>query len=326
MRVLIVKPSSLGDVVHALPVLRLLRSHQPTASVDWWLSPGLFPLLERDPDIDRLIPFHKRALRPGFAALRQVRARRYDLIIDLQGLARSGVMTWLAGGARSIGLDLGREGARAFYDEAIPRPASDAHAVDWYLEVARRLGIDTRRSFDWLPRPEGELPAREHEEHIALIPGARWLNKRWPAEHFRQLVKSLLATQPELRFAVYGDAGDRPLAREITAARPDRVADRTGATSLPELMDRLRSARVVVTNDTGPMHIAAALGRPVIGLFGPTDARLTGPYGSTASILSVDLPCTPCLKSTCRWAVPRQCLVDLHPEAVAEAVFNRLRR
>ena len=326
MRVLIVKPSSLGDVVHALPVLRLLRLARPSARIDWWLAPGLFPLLEEDPDLDHLLPFQKRGLRAWLTCVHQARSRRYDLVLDLQGLARSGLMTWLTGASRSIGLDLGREGARGFYDESVPRPARNAHAVQWYLEVARRLGIDTRTDFEWLPQVDTRPGEKKEAPHIALVPGARWTNKRWPAGHFRALVDLLLKARPDLRFAVYGDAGDTPLAREIEAARPDRIRDRTGSTSLPELVQSLRSATIVVTNDTGPMHIGAALGRPVIGLFGPTDPRLTGPYGATTDTLQLDLPCVPCLKGRCRWSVERQCLIDLTPARVADAVLHRLAR
>ena len=325
MRVLIVKPSSLGDVVHALPVLRLLRHAHPRARIDWWLAPGLFPLLREDPDITELIPFHKRDPRAWLNALQRVRAHRYDLVIDLQGLARSGVMAWLASGARSIGLDLGREGARAFYDEVVPRPAASAHAVDWYLAVAQRLGLDTDVPYEWLPKSgDDEAETDTDAGHIALIPGARWENKRWPATHFRELTEKLLAGRPKLRFAVYGDGGDAGLAAQIVAGRTDAIVDRTGGTSLPELVAHLRSAAAVITNDTGPMHIAAALGRPVIGLFGPTDARLTGPYGIAADSLRIDLPCAPCLKSRCRWSTPRQCLVDLAPAAVAREVLRHL--
>jgi heptosyltransferase-1 len=325
MRILIVKPSSLGDVVHALPVLRLLRLAHPDARIDWWLSPGLFPLLAGDPDLDDLVPFHKRGPWQWLQALRRVRATRYDLVVDLQGLARSGAMSWLADGSRSIGLDLNREGARGFYDETVSRPSPDAHAVDWYLAVAQRLGLDTRREFAWLPvgKTTDNPPV---EPHIALVPGARWQNKRWPTAHFRSLTEQLLSRQADLKFAIYGDGGDRALAADIASAHPGQVIDRTGTTPLPELVEHLRNATAVVTNDTGPMHIAAALGRPVVALFGPTDPRLTGPYGAKSAILRFNLPCAPCLKSRCRWQPRGQCLTDLTPETVVEAVWQHVRQ
>jgi heptosyltransferase-1 len=323
VKILIIKPSSLGDVVHALPVLRLLRRAHPEARIDWWLAPGLFPLLQDDPDLDNRIPFHKRDPYNWLTTLLEVRATRYDLVIDLQGLARSGAMCWLAGGGHSIGLDLNREGARGFYDETVPRPARNAHAVEWYLEVARRLGIPITDDFEWLPRREGEHPAPD-TRRIALIPGARWNNKRWPAPSFRHLIRILHARQPDLRFSIHGDAGDRPLARQIAEGQTETVSDKTGTTSLPELVEQLRDAALVVTNDTGPMHIAAALGRPVVALFGPTDHRQTGPYGTDTDVLRIELPCAPCFKSRCRWSVDRQCLNDLAPETVAAAVMKRL--
>ena len=326
MKILIIKPSSLGDVVHALPVLRLLRRAYPDARIDWWLAPSLFPLLQDDPDLDHLIPFHKRDAFEWLITLVRVRAGRYDLAIDLQGLARSGAMCWLAGAKRSIGLDLNREGARGFYDETVSRPSRNAHAVDWYLDVARRLGIPVHDDYEWMPRTSSAAPKLDDPARceIALIPGARWDNKRWPAAQFLRLIHLLVEARGNLHFSIYGDAGDRPLAAAIAADLPELVSDKSGATSLPSLVDQLRSATLVVTNDTGPMHIASALGRPVIALFGPTDSRQTGPYGVDNEVLRIPLPCAPCFKSTCRWSVNQQCLTDLAPEAVTAAVLRHL--
>lgn len=337
MKILIIKPSSLGDVVQALPVLRLLRRRWPDARIDWWLVEGLFPLLEDDPDLDERIPFARAGwnsaggLRRWRDTLARIRDVRYDLVIDLQGLLRSGILTWLASGAQTIGLDLRREGARLFYDFAVPRPADRPHAVDWYLDVVRCLGLDVRDLPESLPvRPNVRqrvmrAMAGNEPRLVAFIPGARWDNKRWPAAHFAALATELDPLGGNLRFGLFGGKDDRNLAKEITAGSKASFVDLTGRTSLSEMVEWLRASELVVTNDTGPMHIAAALGKPVIGLFGPTDPAQTGPYGGRAENLRIELPCAPCMKGICRWLQPLQCLQDLSPAAVAMVAQRMLR-
>ncbi len=336
MKILILKPSSLGDVVHALPVLRLLKLHHPESRICWWLDADLLPLLAGDPDLEAIIPFHRRRWgNPRYwheiwPSLHDVREWHFDWVIDLQSLARSSIVAWLANGGLTIGLDDPREGASALYDIAVRRPSFHTHAVDWYLAVLTTLGVPIQRPFQWLP--ERPLPAAAirsrwpHTAHpwIALQPGARWDNKRWPATFFAEVVQELAPRLPDSRFAILGGTADRPLASEIAAAAPDRCLDLSGQTSLPEMVEWLRRADLLITNDTGPMHIAAALGKPVVALFGPTEPRRTGPYGQVHHALqNRHLPCVPCLERTCRHTVPLECLRSLSPHTVAEAVLQR---
>ena len=338
MNILILKPSSLGDVIQALPLLRLLKLQFPVARIHWWIAADLASLLGGDPDLDGVFLFERqkwiapRHWHELFDSVRAMRAERFDWIIDLQGLARSGAFAWLAGGRFTIGLDTGREGARGFYDEAVPRPSPQTHAVDWYLAVLARLGVPAARPFVWLPeRPAVAARVREKwavnsARWLALVPGARWDNKRWPKEHFAEFVRQVARDQPDVRFAILGGRGDAPLAAAITAAAPARCLDLTGATSLPEMVEWIRLCDLTVTNDTGPMHVAAALGRPVVALFGPTAPWQTGPYGQINEVLRVPLPCAPCLKATCRFERPLECLRALTPEHARGAVADRLRQ
>ena len=133
---------------------------------------------------------------------------------------------------------------------------------------------------------------------IALQPGARWPNKRWPAENFAELVRLTAKNFPAARFAILGDAEDKPLGEIISRAAPERCLNLCGETSLPEMIEWLRLCDLMVTNDTGPMHVAAALGKPLVALFGPTEPRRTGPYGQLENVLRIDLPCSPCLKGS----------------------------
>lgn len=333
MKVLLLKPSSLGDVVQAIPVLRLLKLRHPGAEVHWWIASDLAPLLEGDPDLAGLVRFERhhwawpQNWRRLLASVRAVRAQRFDWVIDLQGLARSGAFAWLARGRFTVGIELQREAAHGFYDLAVPRPAPDAHAVDWYLAVARALEVPVHWNFEWFPR-RAEIAARvearwpaDGSRWLALVPGARWANKRWPTEHFASLVLDLATRDASLKFAVMGSHHDVAAGDAILEGAPGRGLNLAGRTTLPELVEWMRRCDAVVTNDTGPMHIAAALRKPVVSLFGPTTPGLTGPYGQLGRALRHPLPCAPCMKSACFNPRPIECLRALEPARVREAVL-----
>lgn len=336
MKILILKPSSLGDVIHALPVLRLLKRSRPEAEVHWWINEEFAPLIEGDPDIAGLFLFRRRRWTSPFAlgevalSIAAMRRERFDVVIDLQGLARSGTFAWLANGGILIGVDDPREGAPGYYDIAVRRPSALTHAVDWYLETLKPLHVPVTCEFDWLPpRPQVALRVRERwpvdgSRWIILNPGARWLNKRWPAAHFAALARLLSASLPDHRFAILGGKGDVELGREIASAQPKRCLDLTGQTSLAEMIEWTRLAELMVTNDTGPMHVAAALGKPVVAPFGPTEPRRTGPYGQVEQCLGLSLPCVPCMSPRCHWKEPIACLRGITPAAVESEVLRRL--
>ncbi len=335
MKILILKPSSLGDVIHALPVLRLLKRRFPAGDIYWWIDADLASLLADDPDLTGIVPFFRHRWASPFhwheaiASIRHIRAMSFDWVIDLQALLRSGVLAWLSGGRLRIGLEDGREGAPAFYDRLVPRPSAATHAVDWYLETLRLLDVPTNGPFEWLPpRPAVADAVRRRwhlgrEPWILLHPGARWLNKRWPEAAYATVIRRLAQTLPEARFAVLGGTSERKLGAALCATLPGRCLDLTGATSLPEMVEWIRHGTLLITNDSGPLHVAAALRRPVVAIFGPTDPRRTGPYGQVDQVLRVNLPCAPCLKSACANARPLQCLHDIPPEAVVAAVTAR---
>ncbi len=330
MKILILKPSSLGDVVQALPVLRLLKLHYRAAEIFWWIDANFAPLLGGDPDLAGVVRFErKRWGKPQhwpemFRSLRWLREQNFDLVIDLQCLARSGTFAWLANGKFLVGLDEVREGARGFYDLAVPRKSFHTHAVDWYLSVLPPLGVPVHKNFQWLPE-RAEISAAVKSKWqtggtkwIALQPGARWENKRWPVNYFSELVRLLTKKFPETRFAILGSGDDKPLGEIISSAAPERCLNLCGKTSLPEMIEWVRRCDLMITNDTGPMHIAAALGKPLVALFGPTEPHRTGPYGRLENVLRIELPCSPCLKSFCTWKNPNECLNAISPARVFE--------
>jgi lipopolysaccharide heptosyltransferase II len=336
VKILILKPSSLGDVVQALPVLRLLKRRFPGSEIHWWIDSHLAPLLEGDPDLAGVVLFERqrwaklRHWPEMWRSIRWLRAQAFDLVIDLQCLLRSGAFAWLTNGKLLIGLDEPREGARGFYDLIVRRPSALTHAVDWYLGVLPPLGVPVNWDFQWLPErpalaesvrrkwPVGQAP------WIAIQPGARWFNKRWPAESYAELVRLLAAADPALQFVILGGEEDRGLGGVITRLNTTRCLDLTGKISLPEMVEWIRLSKLMVTNDTGPMHIAAALGKPVVALFGPTEPRRTGPYRQLAHVMRIDLPCAPCMKPRCAYVETMECLRAISPIAVLDAVHRRL--
>jgi lipopolysaccharide heptosyltransferase II len=335
LKILILKPSSLGDVVQALPVLRLLKRHLPASEIFWWIDSNLAPLLEGDPDLAGIVRFErKRWAAPRhwpemLRSLRWMREQNFDWVIDLQCLARSGAFAWLANGQFLIGLDEVREGARGFYDVAIRRASFHTHAVDWYLAVLPRLGVPVHKNFQWLPERPAIAAAVQSRwqtdggRWIAIQPGARWENKRWPVEFFVELVRLLAKKFPDARFAVLGTAENQSLGAAIARAEAQRCLNLCGQISLLEMVEWLRLCELMITNDTGPMHVAAALDKPLVALFGPTEPRRTGPYGHLENVLRIDLPCSPCLKSHCTWEKPEECLKAISPATVFERVSRQ---
>lgn len=334
-----------------MPVLRVIKRAWPHAQVYWWIEAAFAPLLEGDPDLDGLFIFRRKGWqtvawwREVWQTVAAVRSHRFDYVLDLQGLSRSAFFAWLANGAVAAGLDNEREGrreaAQIFYD-VLARPSPrGTPAADRYLGMLEILGLPIDWNFQWLPQRK-PVAARVQESAaslaapsesaarqrwVMLLPGARWMNKRWPAESFAQTAALLRAQDPDLRFAVLGVAGDKPLAELICRANPDHCVDLTGKTSLPEMIEWLRLADLVISNDTGPLHVAAALERPIIAIYGPSDPDYTGPHGQRDAVLQcADLPCVPCMSQTCDYADPLACMKAITPELVSTRALSLLTR
>ena len=329
MKVLILKPSSLGDIIHAIPVLRLIKQQRPDWEVHWWIAKHFSPVLEMDRDINALHYFDRngwnsiKGVASGIKGVIRMRQEQFDVVIDLQGLARSALHGWAVRGGYTLGLDQKREGAVVQYDEVIERPDCQAHAVDWCREVLPRLGLKADAGFEWLPERtwlSENLKVQGFESDyrwIGLCPGARWRSKRWPLESFVDLVRKMNSS--DVRFAVIGGMEDRAMGERLGCE--NRVLDLTGRTTIPEMVEWLRVCSVVITNDTGPMHIAAAVNTPVVALFGPTNPQLTGPYRARGSVLRHQhLPCVPCFQRICPLPEERECLRAVSPEEVIAAI------
>jgi heptosyltransferase-1 len=282
--ILLIKPSSLGDIVMALPALSALRRSLPQARLTWLVRPEFAPLIEGHPHLDEIILFERRrfarawhspaAARSLLALVAELRRRRFDAVLDLQGLFRTGLLSWLSGGPHRFGPHW-REMAHLFYTTSIPPRREWIHVVDYYLKLAGAVGAsDLGVEFVLPEKPAAAAAAREllarhniNGEHYAvIIPGSAQTSKCWPAERFAALVDRLTADHG-LTVAATGSRAERPTIEEIRRLSKHPVVNLASQTSLPELVEVLRGARLVVSNDTGPGHIAAALGRPLVMLF-----------------------------------------------------------
>jgi heptosyltransferase I len=308
MRILIIKPSSLGDVVHALPTVNLIRRKFPDARISWLINDSLASLLRNCPVIDERIEFRRHAYTTFPALLQRLRRGRFDCVVDLQGLLRSGIMARATGAPRRLGLSDAREGARWFYNEIIPTPR--AHAVDRYLHAASHLGCATGP----IEFPLGIPPQLASAGLIAVNPSARWKTKLWGDDKFAELVRRL----PSKRVVLTGSVAEREQIERIAQG----CRNVAGGTDLFELAELYRRCAVVITNDSGPMHVAAAVGTPVVAIFGPTDPALTGPYGNQHVVLRSGIPCSPCLKPYCAHTPRMECMARVSVEQVLSAVHS----
>jgi heptosyltransferase I len=332
-RILIIKPSSLGDIIHALPTLAALRDRFPSAHIAWLVKRQWAGVLERVDGLDRIWPIEP-GLKGWLHIVPSLRAESFDLIIDLQGLFRSGAMAWLTGCPTRIGFANGREGSPFLYTQTVPVPTPDMHAVDRYLLVAASLDAAPKGFPEFRMRPVSTDRERVAEllKSVGLVPGApwiamnvsaRWDTKRWPYEYFAA-VADALQEKRLTALALIGGLDDRALTQAVITRMQTTPIDLTGRTS-PELLPALlASASLLLTNDSGPMHIAAAMGTPVVALFGPTSPTRTGPYGSGHRVFTSGVPCSPCFSRTCKNAVQLECLTTIHPKTVVDAMREQL--
>lgn len=283
-RFLLVRLGSLGDVVHALPAAAALRDTFPSAQIDWVIDPKWSRVLEGNPDLTNLIVFDRKSPRDFLSAIRRLRAARYICAIDFQALYKSAFLAFSSGAARRIGFTsaYAREGLAAhFYTEQFnPR---GPHKVDHNLTLAAAAGARAKCvRFPLSIRPDEEevlareLSSRGISRFFVLNPGGGWKSKCWPPERYGEMHR-VLAAHYGFRGVISIGPGEESLARAVVAAA-GMPAPEIFALPLGPLLALLRRAEFVVSADTGPLHLATALGTPTIGLFGPTDPARNGPY------------------------------------------------
>jgi lipopolysaccharide heptosyltransferase I len=334
-RILLVKPSALGDVVHALPIAALIKRTWPEARLTWLISRPFAPLLETNPHVDALLPFDRQRGRGWWRhsgnvkrLAGQLRDGHFDLVIDLQGLLRSAWLAWQTRAPVRVGFRYARELAPFFYTHHVDVPPGERHAVERYLDVAEALGLPRGPIEFPLPTtPQDEATAAALLAPLAgapyalMLPGTNWPTKRWPAHHAATLAGRLNG-ETGLRIVLAGAADALEPAGVIRQANPAAL-DLVGKTSVRELVCLIRGASLVVSNDSGPMHLAAALGVPLVAPFGPTSPSRTGPYRRDGSVVRLDLVCSPCFSRHC---THQTCLQALEPDWVLARCCQELTR
>jgi heptosyltransferase I len=350
-KILLIKLSAVGDVVQTIPLLNALRRHYPTAQIDWLVKPALAELLRENPAISSIIEFDgEDGSFVNYARLAgRLRANAYDLVLDMQGQLRTALFVLATGAPVRIGFDRprasvwdasprefpaearkhawqgAREGSWLAYTHHIPIPTLDIHAVDRYLSIGPMLGFPASQpdfSFPLAQEASTRVEALLRERGLAgaplltIAPGTIWETKHWGTEKFADVAQHFL--RKGFAVALMGSRRERAVCEDVARLAPGAV-DIAGETTLAELAALIRRSTISVTNDSGPMHLAVALERPVVGIFGPTDPVWIGPYGHPDNALRAGVPCSPCLlRQLSRCHYGHVCMERVSASAVIE--------
>ncbi|MBR2427028.1 MAG: lipopolysaccharide heptosyltransferase II [Lentisphaeria bacterium] len=340
MEFLILKPSSLGDIIHAFPAVNALLREYPGAVADWLIHPAFAELTAYLPGIRNNIFFQRKKLGKlssfpeTFRTLsRDIRANRYDAVIDLQGLIRSAAIGRLAKSRIYAGPANPKEGlAKVAYNRLLHAPA-DRHALERnnimisdFLDK-KELDFSFRMNkvqayADTADKILADAGLKTTQKFAAVAPGARWITKQWPPAFFANVIKKIHADHPDLHFLLLGTNDDSNAAEQIAASSGVPCTNLCGKTSLGALVEIIRKTELFLCNDSGPMHIAAALDIPVLAFFGPTSPVLTGPYTKNCRVLQPSLPCITCFKRECAAST---CHTAIDAGATAEAANELLK-
>lgn len=344
-RVLVIKPSALGDVVQSLPILSGLRNLAPAAEIDWVIGAELRELVDGHPLVDRAIPFHRGGgLSKYLRLLEQLASARYDAVIDLQGLLRTAAMSIATAAPLRIGLETAREGASAAVHRLVPQTGPDVPAHARYGRLLSWLGETERDASPRLPIRESNIARAEEllaglpRPVVAVHPGAKWVTKRWPTAAFASVIRSILG-EAAGSVVLIGAPSEATIAEEVStralATAPDdwtpRLRNLCGRTRLLDLAALLARVDRVLSNDSGPMHLAAAMGTPVTGLFTCTSAILSGPPPlmngrGPHELLSATVPCAASYRKICPHAGPAHhaCFATITAEQVTASLIDVL--
>lgn len=288
--ILIVRPSALGDVCRSVPVLASLRQAFPKARIDWLVQDSFVDAVRAHPDLSGVVPFPRRGMKDWLASGRLTPVGRWlrgltelgcDLAIDFQGLARSGLFTWMSGAARRVGFSNAREGGWLGLTEsyAVPR---DLHTVDRMLDLLRQMGVPPVADLRlFAPAEDRERVAADPvlaDPYVVMAPTSRWPAKQWPADRFAVVATALTARG--VNVVLVGSASERAQVTPLLdlAARDPRLIDRIGSTGVGALLALIERSHLVIANDSAALHIGVGFDRPLVALFGPTRVPLVGPY------------------------------------------------
>ena len=339
-RILIIKLGSIGDVVHTLPALADLKQSFPEAEIDWLVESKARVILNGNPWLHNVVEIDTHKWRRSWslqtlAEMRRIasslRDRHYDVALDFQGLWKSAFLGKVSGAGKVIGFDrttLKEPGCRMFYDEQIKPAPAVRHVIDIYKELLRSLGVIPGPHRFHLPVPSEDrqyisqqLSSRRMNDFIVLNPGGGWDTKNWAPENYA-LLHDKLRQEAGLPSVLTWGPGEELLVDRVLRACVG-TPPVTFPTSLYQLIALLRRAKLFVGGDTGPLHLAAACGTPIVGVFGPTDPLRNGPFSPEDIVVSHQVPCGPCYKRTCP-IYHKECMRLVQVEEVFQAVLRRL--
>ena len=336
-RILVIKLSSLGDIVHTLPAVATLRQRFSSAHISWLVKSEWASILEGNPDVNEVWPVDV-SWRNWLKLVKDLRRQRYDLVVDFQGLFRSGILGIFSGAHTRIGFAQAREGAAWMYTHRVPLPGEREsswrlfamHAVERNLEIAGSLGADVSQPLFHLPRlVEDEkiirslLYGREGKDHtqlIALAPWSRSALKSWPMKRFVQLAEELVRV-PTFRVVLLGGPADGTSAEEFRYLESHGLVNLVGRIPLRQLPELLRNMRLLVGNDSSLIHLAAGVGTQVLAIFGPTEPQATGPYPLSQHVVRrTEISCSPCGQRTCSNPQYLECLQSISVESMLQSI------
>ena len=326
MNILVVRLGALGDIVHTIPAVAALRRAYPAARIDWLVEAKHREILDLVPVIDRLIVVRDPSFLAWVDATRQVRSSRYDVALDFQGLMKSAVLARASGARRVLGFSIWHvreKGARPFYSEGVD--VESVHVIQKNLRLLEGLGLDeTAIEFPLNRVDSGARDAMLEQSagapYAVINPGAAWPNKRWPPQHYGELAAFLLEVRGIVPFVLWGPA-EAPLAQAVVDASSG-AARLAPPTRIADMVEVFRSAALVISGDTGPLHIAAAVGTPTVSIFGPTDPARNGPHTTADIAVSRFAACGCHYDRRCH--LSEWCLASLPVAEVTAAVQQRL--
>lgn len=312
-RILVVRLGAMGDILHTLPAVACLRAAYPEASIAWICHPKWRDLIEQNPVVDEPIYLDRRSFASVLSAWRALRREAFDLVIDFQGLTKSALVAMLAKGGQRLGFDysLVRETPAALFYHRHCRSEA-AHVVERNLDLAALAGARDRAARTPLPpgRREGKLPG---ERFVLAAPLAGWVSKQWPLEHYAPLARRL-RHEAGVLLVLNGAPAQEAALRQVEGVE-------IHTSSIAGLIDATRRSAAVLGLDSGPLHLAAALGKPGVALFGPTDPDRNGPWPQRITVLRANRAGT----TYARESAIHPSMRELHPDVVFEALKARLK-
>jgi lipopolysaccharide heptosyltransferase I len=334
----ILRLSSIGDVIHTLPVADLIRKKYPYARITWVAEKTMAPLLRNHPAVDHLLlvdsrSWRRRLLTPAvwkeiLSFLRYLRAQQFDIALDFQGLFKSAVLARVSGASRRIGMsreDRKESWSSIFLNELCKQTLSKKHIIEKNLALLESIGITAGNEplnfhiyseEEAVQYVENELQKFELNDFILVNPGGGWVTKLWSVDKFAQLI-DLMYNDLHMPALIAWGPGEKHMADKI-ARKCISPAFVSFSTNLAELIALISRSRLLVSGDTGPLHLASALGVPVVGIYGPTDPMRNGPWNPQDSACTINYECSPCYQRTCPIGV--QCLKKLDVGPVLDAV------